>query len=536
MLGFDWGSWRRANAGHPMSEGRDVAKLLEDLPLATPGKAVAEAAAWLESVELEPTFTLAHRLRVVAMIDEAVRASVQQVRRDYVGAGAGDSADGVACWRLLCDYLDKLGRGYAKGLDALEERPEPELAQRLPLFLSRTMRSVTDRMAVGWMRYLPPDHGSWESLVQAYRIAASRNLVATLVQAYEADPETTCAGYEFAAAVMFAAAAPDALPPRQIELAHRIASRYASAFECSAVHDERCQFYMDLDRPGPPVRVLADFEISGAMICFGARGVGLKLGALIDEAGKASPGTRAQFGDDFGRSETLAALTHTTAFWSDSPPVRREHRTHVESFIWVTVGVRGLQAALAFTDKREASDQWALVPDEGVAAPANADQGRDPAALDKWTLTDFSPRGISARLSHRPAGHVGIGTVFGFRLERSAHWGVAIVRRMRRDGRGHTDIGAEILAKGAELVSLELESDATAPQSAWNAALVHSRAVLLPEAPALKNAPSLFFEPATNRPGQVCLLRGGQGVRRIRLGPTLECLDGWDRVSFEWLP
>ncbi len=167
-------------------------------------------------------------------------------------------------------------------------------------------------------------------------------------------------------------------------------------------------------------------------------------------------------------------------------------------------------------------------------APAG-EPGSRRSTPDNWTLTDFSPRGISARFVHRPAAHVGIETLFGFRLERSESWCVAVVRRVWRDGHRHTDIGAEILAKGAELVSLELVVDSTVAQAAQHTAAVRSRTVLLPEAPSLKNQPSLFFEPGTNMPGQVCLLHQNHAARRIRLGPTLARIDGWDRVSFEWL-
>ena len=64
---------------------------------------------------------------------------------------------------------------------------------------------------------------------------------------------------------------------------------------------------------------------------------------------------------------------------------------------------------------------------------------------------------------------------------------------------------------------------------------MRSRAVLLPDSPVLKNEPSLLFEPGTNMGGQTFFMYLDNGARRIRLGQVMESVDGWDRVSFEWL-
>ena len=554
MLGLDWISRLRGKSGHPMSDVRTAAKLLQELPLAMPLKVIGETAAWLESVEHETSFTLAHRLRIVAMIDEAAHASLAQLTLEYVEVRAGsalseartsrqrftfDQSDAGAaaqsadCWPVLVDYLEKLSGSYVRALDGLESQPEPEIARQLPLFFSRAMRAIRGKMAVGWLRYLPPDRASWESLVRCYHRAVSHKCASTLVDAYPTDPSGTSVAYEFAAAVMFAAAAPDTLPPRQIELAHRIASTYAGTFACSTERDQYSRLYVDLDRPGPPVRLVQDLEPGGARLFFGPGSIGPKLRAVLDETRMAATGARVPLGDDFGRSETLTALEHATGIWGDSPRVRRNERTLLDSVIHVVVGVRDLQAALR--DKAQVSGNLHLRPQAGDAPLAPANPAHRAVSLDDWALTDFSSRGISARYPPRPTGHVEIGTLFGFRLERSESWCVAVVRRVRREGYSHTDVGAEILAKGAEGVSLELAFDSATPKPAKQGNFMRSHAVLLPDAPGLNDQPSLLFEPGTNVPDQVYRLHQNDTVRRIRLGPTLERIDGWDRVSFEWV-
>ena len=533
MLVFEWGNKQRGTSHHPMSDAREAARLLEDLPVANPAKAVAEAAAWLESIELETGFTVAHRLRIVGMIDEAANRSLKQLTLDYVGARAGVAAGRADSWRALTEYLEKLASAYAQGIEACEQRPEPELTPRMPLFLTRTMRAVASKIAVGWMRYLPPDRSSWETLVRCYRIAAGHKLVTAPVQAYPAEVAMTCVASELSAAVMFAAAAPETLSPRQIELAYRVACAYAGAFACCATRDEHCRMYMDLERPGPPVRILNDLEATGAKVFFAPGSVLAKLNAVLDETGSS---VRGPFGDEFGRTETLAALQHAAVFWSDNAPVRREPRTRIDSVIRVVVGVRNLQLELGLAeDSREESVDWGLDASGDAAVERTSPPPiQTTATPDTWTLTDFSSRGISARFFRRPAAQLGIGSLFGFRLERSSRWCVAIVRRLRRDGHNHTDIGAEIIAKGADLVGLEL-AVGDAPRTPAHSRVMHTRAVLLPDAPVLKNEPSLLFEPGTNMSGQMFFMYLDNGARRIRLGSVMESVDGWDRVSFEWL-
>src|SRR5688572_6934185 len=112
MLGMQWAERLGVKTSrHPMSEAAAAAKLLEELPFDRPTKALAEAAAWLESVEAEATFGRAHRLKLVSLIDEAARASLAALTLTYAGAGHGAPGQ-AADWRALMSYLDRLGGAY----------------------------------------------------------------------------------------------------------------------------------------------------------------------------------------------------------------------------------------------------------------------------------------------------------------------------------------------------------------------------------------------------------------------------------------
>ena len=58
-------------SSHPMNSPADAARLLAELPLDEPLKAVEEVAAWLESLAQATSSGTESRLKVISMVDEA---------------------------------------------------------------------------------------------------------------------------------------------------------------------------------------------------------------------------------------------------------------------------------------------------------------------------------------------------------------------------------------------------------------------------------------------------------------------------------
>jgi hypothetical protein len=523
-------------SSHPMAEAAAAAQLISDLPLDNPNSALAEAAAWLESIEPE-SFAPNHRLNLVSMIDEAVHASVEALTLAYVGARPGTPGQ-VADWRVLTEYLDRVAGAYCAVVDACAEGRHAELAPRLPLAILRAMRATTRSMKVSWLRYLPPDRASWESLVRCYRAACARSVAKTMASAYGLDAALSSPLQELTVGVMLAAAAPQSLTPRQVEIAYRAAFAHRSLFTVVVGRDaQRRDYLFDLDDPGTPGRARDDVPAGDGHMFFSADAVLAEIRPIVDTsagAGVAMMPTVA-YGDEFGASEKLTVLEHLLRFWDVTPPSRRDERRRINTKIHVEVGAQALRTVL----DRAAAGGDSPVALELDGAPSlrvgATDQGRV-APFNNWTLTDFSGRGIGARFSRRLDRWLTIGSLVGFRLERSEKWCVAIVRRLRTDVRNQTDVGCQIVAKEASLVKLEgLASAGTLLELAGSGPKVRSSAVMLPADAQLDTRASLLFEPGTNAPGQSFVMHEGDIARRIRLGAVAENVDGWDRVEFEYL-
>ena len=521
-------------SSHPMSDAGAAAQLVGELPLGNPNSALAEASAWLESIEAE-TFTPHHTLNLVSMLDEAVQGCLEDLTLAYVGAKPGSPGLAVD-WRVLTDYLDRLGNAYCGIMDRCGEARHADLAARLPIAIVRAMRATTRSMKVSWLRYLPPDRGSWESLVRCYRMARGRGLVKTMGTAYAADAQPTCPMHELTVGVMLAAAAPQSLTPRQVEIAYRIAFAGRGDFTLSLGRTEQWAHYLfDLDNPGTPARIPEQIGESEALMYFSAEAVLPQLKSVLEASRGAGVTMMPEipYGAEFGASEKLLVIEHVLRFWDDSPPARRDERKRINTKIHVEVGAQSLRAALESAVPDAARP--ALTIDDGSSKAGAGPQPRV-APLNVWTLTDFSSRGIGARFSRRLDRWLKVGSLIAFKLERSEKWCVAIVRRLRTDARNQTDVGCQIIAKAASLVKLEgLASPGTMRDLTGSGALVHTTAVVLPEDPQLEARASLLFEPGTNAPGQSFVMRHGGTVQSVRLGAVAETIDGWDRVEFDVL-
>ncbi|HYC47144.1 MAG TPA: hypothetical protein VED01_16850 [Burkholderiales bacterium] len=523
-----WSEGRQPKAAHPMSTQAEAARLLKELPYENPAKAVLEASAWLESAESEPMFSAAHRLMLVSMIDDATHASAEELTLAYVGARTGLPAQ-PGDWRALMDYLDRLAAGYAAALQAYEANPGDDIAPRIATAVVRMMRTVTRSMKVSWMRYLPPDRASWELLVHGYRAALGHGFAKKAIPAYARESQYTSPLHELSLGVMMAAAAPQSLTPRQVQIVYAVAHAYRAAFGVSEAYDESWRHYLfDLHRPGPPARIPEQLSNQGGLLFFSGEHVLPKLQALL--SGSSEEGSAMNpFTGEFGITEVRGALEHVARYWDDNPPARRDERKRLNTKIQVEIGIAALQRALEVA-LEESRDLSML----GEASGEPAEQGGGVVAMNAWTLTDFSARGIGARVVRRLDRWLRVGSILGFKLERSDKWCVGIVRRLRTDARNQTDVGVEILAKAAILVTLEGSGLAGGVAQLAGSAM-RSTALMLPEDVQLNARASLLFEPGTNAPGQIFVLHDGDTSRRIKLGHVSEWLDGWQRVEFDWV-
>jgi hypothetical protein len=71
-----------------------------------------------------------------------------------------------------------------------------------------------------------------------------------------------------------------------------------------------------------------------------------------------------------------------------------------------------------------------------------------------WEVEDISANGLRCVLAEGRASNVAIGALVGLQPEKSLHWGVGIVRRLKRDAKNNLHVGIRIISNKISRVVL----------------------------------------------------------------------------------
>jgi hypothetical protein len=512
----------RRRALHPLLDPAESAQILGELKLQSPAKLLAEAAAWLDSA-LDPHTALdaAARLRIIDTIDSIARPSLCELELSYAGLRSAP-AGRLQEWRVLVDYLERLLAASEALIEApLRAADRAPSAEALDL-LARTMRTATHRLCASWMRYLQPERSSFAILARCYSKARERR-GGLAPPASGVDSSTVRPADELAAAVMLAAAEPCTLTPAEIALTAQIAMHCAGTFICSDVPDPRCRFVFDLSE-GAPVRFGRQSCTPGALAYIGGGSALEWLRERLEHSrADEMPAPKALNAHTLAPQLTTRVIAHLLDYWSDDPPSRREPRTRVQAPVAVALGMPALKRALA----RAHDGRSVMLVRGDDAASANT-------LLARGLLLDFSALGVGARVSSPQDGSLEVRGIIGFRLDGSDKWTAARVRRLRSGAGDGIEAGAEIIGKAVSLVAIAPHSVDEGAIASDGVPAFQQLCIMVPEEPRLKLGPSLLLQPGTHRPGELMTLSSPAMVRCMRLGATMELIDGWERVAFEW--
>lgn len=84
----------------------------------------------------------------------------------------------------------------------------------------------------------------------------------------------------------------------------------------------------------------------------------------------------------------------------------------------------------------------------------NVDLNLNDPSSSSWEVEDISANGMRCVLPEELTSAVAIGTLVGLQPEKALHWGVGVVRRLKRDDKNKLHVGIQILANKVESVVL----------------------------------------------------------------------------------
>ncbi len=522
---------------HPMRGPAEATKLLAELPVDEPLKAVEEVAAWLESLASATSFSTDSRLQVISLVDEAGQPLAEELTRLYLAAEAKREPGRFRQWQALADFWAKVADAYQLIVLQAEASKRTDLDAHIALVTVRAMRAIFHQMCLALMRYAGGPERAWPSLYSLYRFAHDRRQAAVPVRPYPAEGLSTTARLELVRAVMLEAAAPQSLPPRQIDLTARISARLASSFAYGEAPGPQLSYYVDLAHDRPPITVPKDLQPAPSMRFFGPGAAPARLKELLE--GARSPQAADQpYSEEFTAPERIETLERLLLYWSDNPPRRQHARTRLSNSVDVVFGLEAIKQLINRGEQAVVADEA-----EKFNVKFDEDEGKDKreaAPVETWKLKDISLRGLGAVTNRRAQGALRIGALMAFRLEGTENWCVGIVRRLQSDAQNNSQVGAEIFSKDPQLLwmkKLGLKQD-----QAWNwevrdqKSLQHfTQAVLLAPDPGSGRESSLLLTPESYYPEESFAVMVDNAPRKLQVGAVVEKSDGFERVAFKWL-
>ncbi len=411
--------WLDKKPDHPMFSVEEAKRLLADLPKDKPDKALEEITSWLGSVKETPGFRLDVRIGVIKLLDETAQTQERKVLAQYLAEPHLREIHGKQFWQAVHDFWTRLAEVHGVCIAEYQRAAKTTVAVKddLPVITSRAIRALACRMKLLLMRYEPVEEAIWAGLYRLYSFAEVAGFAESRVRVYPTEAVHTTAQIEFLKAMMLDTAYTENLPPEQIELAFRTASRYAISFVFGAQPAPGCNFVADLSRPAAPRHVAPDDKPVATLRYFGAGPALPKLEEMVKQNEQGLLTAEQRFGEEFSSGQKLTVLRHLLLYWGSSPPLR--HKTRVKLSGELSI-VHGYRAVCKYITHIEASGMGEVTEGLDVKLKQKKGLGITEEEIEEppeiWMEEDASDWGVGVVVPQNGGKWVAVGCLCAIKL------------------------------------------------------------------------------------------------------------------------
>lgn len=419
---------------HPLANLKSAQQLMDDLPKTDAIVVLDEVGHWIEAL-FDPAneFRLDHQFAVLRMLDEAAHPQLRKIIHSYFAAVPPSTFQENRLWGAMNDYSKFSDLGYLDLLIGMQqgEKGSASLKQHLPLICARGIYAVFGRMECAAVRYMQIDPQLWMHLAQFYAYAEAQQCLDEPLSIYAGLGATTTLRRMIAGVLMWYTSGEGLLSPLNLHIAKRLSIYLSNALTLGEERQEDSFFAFDLGNPAAPVRVRED----GTMYPPGSRfigvaGAGRQLDNVLKTLAKNLVPDELNIGVAYSAEEVAGVAQRLAAYCQTRQPVRRPPRRRIQMKI---------SALSGFFNMIEET---------------NLDLNLNDPVSEGWEVEDISANGLRCVLPEGRASNVKIGSLVGLQPERSLHWGVGIVRRLRRDAKNNLHVGVKILSNKTSSVVL----------------------------------------------------------------------------------
>ncbi|MGA7749722.1 MAG: hypothetical protein WCA63_06205 [Gallionella sp.] len=410
---------------NPMADIKSAQALLDDLPKNDAFRSLAELTEFVELLSAHSDFKLDHQFAVLRLFDEAAQPYVRKLVREYFTPFEINKFQENRLWLALSNWSRHVAHAYFKVFTAYcnGEKGGSAIKAQVPLLTARTVHAMMWQLKYICSHYGQVDNTTWSNLALLYKHAEQLRYLDTPVSLYPGMIGNTTVKSEVGGLMVWYDSGLSALSPLYIHLTERIVAQYRSTIDIHAEVGQNSRLGFDLNRPAEPTRINMGATTHPAMRFIEMPAMQAKLEDLMKVLKKNIVPDDINLGGSY-EAEVVKNAAQYFLNYVIAPPVRRNTRRMAN----VTLNV------VDSFDKVVERTDAGLNFGEGKEEPAH------------WVTEEISAGGFSTMIPAKGSGSIGIGSLLGIQPEGVPHWGVAVVRRLLRDGANQLRVGAQILS------------------------------------------------------------------------------------------
>ena len=520
----------------PEAAGEQIALLPGDDPL----RALDQIAQWLRSVGESREFKPRTRFEVVGLLDDAGRKPERELMQRYVSDPRLRNPRGRLAWTAVYEYWSALADSYQSC--ALEELPDHVAgeAARVPYaaVAARALRARVGHIRAAMLHYEPVPAKAWAGMYALHAHCERAGLTTAATHAYHAESAHTTPLLELMNGLLVAIAAPERLPPEEIDAAFRIAQRFAGAGRLEAAPFDGATHYIRLDRDAPPAPIPAGAAVKshGPQIRFlGAKEAVVKLEHMLSHHELSMLDEDARIAREYSPGQKITVLRQFMAYWGPHAPQAERKLLQLEGGMAVAHGFKTICHQIphvvtrAEEDKRKKSGGGRLeVAEDEVAEPP-----------ETWPEHDAGLRVVHAQAGPGAGAWAEVGDLAAIRIHDRSDWWLAVIRKLALDEHGAMQAEFEVLSRkpfGAWLRVMGRKDRSAAVWASASGAFAfdYLQAVVLTDRAAAGKPPPLLIPKGKFVPEQILELLDGERSRLLKLSEFLEQGKDYDWCACEW--
>ena len=524
---------------HPLHSPEAAAEQIELLASKEPLGALGEVAQWLRSVGESPEFKPRTRLEVVGLLDAAGREPERELMLRYFTDPRLRNPKGRIAWRAVYEYWSSLAEAYQRC--ALEDLPKfvAGEAARGPCasLAARALRARAGQLRAAMLHYEPVPASAWAGMYALWARCEIAGLASAAAHAYEDEKTHTTPLFEFMNSLLVAIAAPERLPPEEIDAAFRIAQRFAGAGQIEAAPFDGATHCLQLDGTGPPVRLVPGAPAGPQARYLGAKQAVAKLERMLSHHELAMLDEDARMVREYSPGQKITVLRHFMDYWGPHPPQAEAKHIHLEGGMAVAHGFETVCFRIPHVVTRIEADKRRK---GGAGVAMEVSEATDFASPETSPERDAGLRMVHAQAGPGVGAWAEVGDLAAIRIHDRTDWWLAAIRRLALGAGDVLEAEFEVLSRkpyGAWLRVLG-RKDRTA--AVWESAsgsfaFDYLQGVVLTDRAAPGRPPSLIIPKGKFVPEQILEILDGERSRLLRLTEFLEQGKDYDWCAIEWV-